>query len=86
MTGSVPNVKKAKAAHEQRQQVRDANVAAMKRGTVATQLQGFINHAYKRPNAKPRGRWLSSAPGRKLPSLTHQPRPSRGAGSGKLRG
>ena len=54
MTGSVPNVKKAKAAHEQ--QVRDANVAAMKRGTVATQLQGFINHAYKRPNAKPRGR------------------------------
>ncbi|MDC6093430.1 hypothetical protein PPG32_04850 [Lautropia mirabilis] len=56
MTGSVPNVKKAKAAHEQRQQVRDANVAAMKRGTVATQLQGFINHAYKRPNAKPRGR------------------------------
>jgi len=29
MTGSVPNVKKAKAAHEQRQQVRDANVASM---------------------------------------------------------
>lgn len=56
MTGSVPNVKKAKATHEQRQQVRDANVAAMKRGTVATQLQGLINHAYKRPNAKPRGR------------------------------
>ena len=56
MTGSVPNVKKAKATDEQRQQVRDANVAAMKRGAVATQLQGFINHAYKRPNAKPRGR------------------------------
>jgi len=56
MTGSVPNVKKAKATHEPRQQVRDANVAAMKRGTVGTQLQGFINHAYKRPNAKPRGR------------------------------
>jgi hypothetical protein len=44
------------ATHEQRQQVRNANVAAMKRGTVSTQLQGFINHAYKRPNAKPFGR------------------------------
>ena len=35
---------------------RNTQIAAMKRGTVATQLQGFINHAYKRPNAKPRGR------------------------------
>ena len=34
----------------------EAGLAAMKRGTVATSLQGFINHAYKRPNAKPRGR------------------------------
>ncbi|MFW4500418.1 hypothetical protein [Plasticicumulans acidivorans] len=50
------NVAKAKAIHQVRQAQRDANVAAMKRGTVATQLQGFINHAYKRPNAKPRGR------------------------------
>lgn len=49
------NVAKAKAIHQVRQAQRDANVAAMKRGTVATQLQGFINHAYKRPNAKPRG-------------------------------
>lgn len=48
------NVAKAKAIHQERQGRRDANVAAMKRGTVATQLQGFINHAYKRPNAKPR--------------------------------
>jgi hypothetical protein len=47
MKGSVPNVKKAKAIHEQRQ-------AAMKRGTVATQLQENINKAYR--GAKPRGR------------------------------
>ncbi|MBW7930864.1 MAG: hypothetical protein H3C57_06110 [Gammaproteobacteria bacterium] len=45
------NVAKAKAIHQERQGRRDANVAAMKRGTVATQLQGFVNHAYKRPNA-----------------------------------
>lgn len=56
MTGSVPNVKKAKAAHEQHQQMRDANLAAIKRGIVTMQPQGFINHAYKRPNAKPHGR------------------------------
>ena len=50
------NVAKAKAIHQERQAQRDANLSAMKRGTVATQLQGFINHAYTRPNAKPRGR------------------------------
>ncbi len=50
------NVAKAKAIHQERQTLRGVNVAAMKRGTVATQLQGFINHAYKRPNAKPHGR------------------------------
>ena len=50
------NVAKAKTIHQERQGRRDANVAAMKRGTAAHQLQGFINHAYKRPNAKPRGR------------------------------
>lgn len=54
MKGSVPNVKKAKAIHEQRQAARNANVAAMKRGTVATQLQENINKAYR--GAKPRGR------------------------------
>jgi len=54
MNGSVPNVKKAKAIHEQRQQGRDATVAAMKRGTVATQLQATINKAYR--GTKPRGR------------------------------
>ena len=53
------NVAKAKAIHQERQGRRDANVAAMKSGTVSTQLQGFINHAYKRPNAKPRGRPVS---------------------------
>ena len=50
------NVAKAKAIHQVRQAQRDAQVSTMKRGTVATQLQGFINHAYKRPSAKLRGR------------------------------
>jgi len=50
------NVTKAKAIHVPRQNARDAQVAAMKRGSVATGLQGIVNHAYKRPNAKPRGR------------------------------
>lgn len=50
------NVAKAKATHQERQCRRDANVAVMKRRIVVTQLQGFINHAYKRPNAKPCGR------------------------------
>jgi len=54
MNGSVPNVKKAKAIHEQRQQAREANVAALKRGSVATQLQANINKAYR--GTKPRGR------------------------------
>lgn len=48
------NVAKAKAIHQERQALRDANVAAMKRGTVATQLQENINKAYR--GAKPRGR------------------------------
>jgi hypothetical protein len=54
MNGSVPNVKKAKAIHQERQQPRDANVAAMKRGSVGTRLQDTINKAYR--GGKSRGR------------------------------
>ncbi len=54
MTGSVPNVKKAKAIHEERKATRNAQVAAMKRGSVATGLQTTINKAYR--GTKPRGR------------------------------
>jgi hypothetical protein len=54
MPGSVPNVKKAARIHEERAAARNTQIAAMKRDTVATKLQGFVNHAYKRPNAKPR--------------------------------
>lgn len=48
------NVTKAKAIHTIRQKARDAQVAAMKRGTVTTELQGFINKSYKGLNAKGR--------------------------------
>jgi hypothetical protein len=41
------NVAKAKAIHQVRQAQREANLAAMKRGTVATQLQTKINKAYR---------------------------------------
>jgi len=51
---SVPSVKKAKAVHQERQAQRTATVAQLRAGTVATQLQGFVNRAYKRPNAKVR--------------------------------
>lgn len=54
MNGSVPNVKKAKAIHQERQARRDAQVAAMKRGSVATGLQDTINRAYR--GGKSRGR------------------------------
>lgn len=50
------NVAKAKAIHQEHQTLRDANLSAMTHWTVAVQLQGFVNQAYKRPNAKPRGR------------------------------
>lgn len=54
MNGSVPNVKKAKAIHQERQAKLNSTVAQLRAGTVGTQLQGFINRAYKRPNAKAR--------------------------------
>lgn len=54
MNGSVPNVKKAKAIHEKRQQARDKTVATMKRGSVATSLQGTINKAYKQHGTRGR--------------------------------
>jgi len=54
MNGSVPNVKKAKAIHQERQAQLTSTVAQRRAGTVGTQLQGFINRAYKRPNAKAR--------------------------------
>lgn len=50
------NLAKAKAIHLEREALRDANMSAMKHGTVAARLQSFVNHAYRRPNAKPRGR------------------------------
>lgn len=50
------NVAKAKFIHQERQGRRNASLSAMKRGTFATWLRGFTNHAHKRPNAKTRGR------------------------------
>jgi len=54
MNGSVPNVKKAKAIHQERQARRDVQVSAMKRGSVGTRLQDTINKAYR--GGKARGR------------------------------
>ncbi len=48
------SVRKAKAIHEQRQAKRDAHVSGLKRGTVATNLQGMVNKAYKQPGKRGR--------------------------------
>lgn len=54
MNDSVPNVKKAKAIHQERQAHRDAQVSAMKRESVGTRLQDTIKKAYR--GSKARGR------------------------------